>query len=178
MRLLLTWITLPLLLFSLAQTKLGWYISMVYPAIVLLLALALTKVLTERLALSLVTAVMFMCCLRLPVPADGSPDVKQFALQAAQFLNPGEPIYVSEQVCMPHTPPLTAGMPPIPVGYIRPAMRFYIDRPLRCIEAHEVDTGQYPRHSYLISEQVAWARTSQHGRVVFESQGFVLARWD
>jgi len=50
--LLLVWITLPLLLFSLAQTKLGWYISMLYPAIALVLGLALAELLTERLALA------------------------------------------------------------------------------------------------------------------------------
>ena len=43
MKLLLVWITLPLLLFSVAQTKLGWYISMIYPAIALLLGLALVR---------------------------------------------------------------------------------------------------------------------------------------
>jgi 4-amino-4-deoxy-L-arabinose transferase-like glycosyltransferase len=177
-RLLLVWITLPLLLFSLAQTKLGWYISMIYPAIALLLGLALAELLTERLALALVTAVMFVCCLRLPVPADGSPDVKQFARQAVQWLNTGEPIYVSEQVCAVQTQSFGSRTPTIPVGYIRPAMRFYIDKPLRCIEEHDIRAGRHPRQAYVISGQDAWARTSQRGRVVFESHGFVLARWD
>jgi 4-amino-4-deoxy-L-arabinose transferase-like glycosyltransferase len=175
---LLAWITLPLLLFSLAQTKLGWYISMVYPAIALLLALALAELLTERLALALVTAVMVVCCLRLPVPTNGSWDVKQFALQAVQSLHPGELVYVSEQVCTPQIPPVASITPPIPVGYIRPTMRFYIDMPLRCIEEHEVDAGRHPRNSYVISRQEAWSRTSHPGRVVFASHGFVLARWD
>ena len=145
--LLLVWITLPLLLFSLAQTKLGWYISMLYPAIALLLGLALAELLTERLALALVAAVMFVCCLRLPVPADGSQDVKQFALQAVQSLHPGEPIYVSRTgLCRPHTA-FTSDMPSIPVGYIRPSLRFYMDRPLTCIEEHEIQAGLHPRHA-------------------------------
>jgi hypothetical protein len=176
--LLLAWITLPLLLFSLAQTKLGWYISMTYPAIALLLGLALIELLTAHVALALVAAVMLVCCLRLPVPTNGSRDVKQFALQAMPSLPFGEPIYVSEQVCMLKTPPFTTGTPPTPVGYIRPAMRFYIDRPLRCIEEHEVATGRHPRNSFVISRQEAWSHTSHGGRVVFASHGFVLARWD
>jgi 4-amino-4-deoxy-L-arabinose transferase-like glycosyltransferase len=176
--LLLVWITLPLLLFSLAQTKLGWYVSMAYPAIALLLGLTLAKLLTERLALCLVALVMFICCLRLPVPTDGSSDVKQFALQAVQLLQPGKPIYVSEQVCAAQTPLFTVVTPVIPVGYIRPSMRFYIDRPLRCIEEHEVDAGRHPSDSYIISREEAWSRASQHGRVVFEGHGFVLAQWD
>jgi 4-amino-4-deoxy-L-arabinose transferase-like glycosyltransferase len=176
--LLLAWITLPLLLFSLAQTKLGWYISMIYPAIALLLGLALAELLTERLALVLVAAVMAVCCLRLPVPADGSPDVKQFARQAVQWLHTGEPIYVAEQVCAAQTLPFASQTPTISVGYIRPAMRFYIDRPLKCIEEQEIDAGRHPRQAYVINSQDAWARTGQRGHVVFESHGFVLAWWD
>jgi 4-amino-4-deoxy-L-arabinose transferase-like glycosyltransferase len=176
--LLLVWVTLPLLLFSLAQTKLGWYINMIYPAIALLLGLALVELFAERLALGLVAAVMIVCCLRLPVPADGSRDVKQFALQAARSLTPGEPIYVSEQVCAPPTQLFTSGTPPSPVGYIRPSLRFYMNRPLRCIEEHEFHTGLHPRHTYVISRREAWSRISPRGRVVLESSGLVLARWE
>jgi len=176
--LLLAWITVPLLLFSLAQTKLGWYISMTYPAIALLLGLALAELLTERLALALVAMVTVVCCLRLPIPAEGSRDVKQFALQATQSLPPEAPIYVSERVCMPQAAPFSAATLPVPVGYIRPAMRFYIDRPLRCITEREVEAGQHPRESFVISRADAWSRTNHAGRVVFASHGFVLARWD
>jgi 4-amino-4-deoxy-L-arabinose transferase-like glycosyltransferase len=176
--LLLVWITLPLLLFSLAQTKLGWYISMLYPAIALLLGLALAELLTERLALALVAAVMLACCLRLPVPADGSQDAKQFALQAVRLLPPGEPIYVSEQACADHPRPYTSDMPFIPVGHIRPSLRFYMNRPLTCIEEHEIRAGRHPRRAYVISQRHAWSQISQLGRVVFEGHGFVLARWD
>jgi 4-amino-4-deoxy-L-arabinose transferase-like glycosyltransferase len=176
--LLLVWITLPLLLFSLAQTKLGWYISMLYPAIALLLGLALAELLTERLALALVAAVMLAWCLRLPVPADGSQDVKQFALQAVRSLPPGEPIYVSEQVCADHTRSFTSGTPLIRVWNIRPSLRFYMNRPLTCIEEHEIRAGLLPRHTYVISQRHDWSRISHLGRVVFEGHGFVLARWN
>jgi 4-amino-4-deoxy-L-arabinose transferase-like glycosyltransferase len=176
--LLLTWITLPLLLFSLAQTKLGWYISIIYPAIALLLGLVLAELLTERLALGLVALVMLLCCLRLPVPADGSWDVKQFALQAAPSVNPGEPMYVFQQVCAAHVQPVTAGTPLILVWDIRPSLRFYMDRPLSCIEAREIHAGLYPRQAYMISERHAWAYNDYPGRVVFEGYGFILTRWD
>ncbi len=177
-RLLLVWITLPLLLFSLAQTKLGWYISMIYPAIALLLGLALAELLTERLALGLVAVGMLVCCLRLPVPADGSPDVKQFALQAVRSLTPGEPIYVSQEVCGTHTRSFTSGTPLMSVWDIRPSLRFYVNRPLICIEERDIHAGLHPRQAYVISQQNAWSHISQRGRVVFEGHGFVLARWD
>jgi 4-amino-4-deoxy-L-arabinose transferase-like glycosyltransferase len=176
--LLLTWITLPLLLFSLAQTKLGWYISMIYPGIALLLGVALAELLTVRLALGLVAAVMVVCCLRLPVPADGSRDVKQFALQAAQLVTPGEPIYVSQEVCTAHPEAFTSGPPLIPVGNIRPALRFYLNRPLTCIEERELHAALHPQRAHVISQQNAWPRISHRGHVVFEGHGFVLARWE
>jgi 4-amino-4-deoxy-L-arabinose transferase-like glycosyltransferase len=176
--LLLAWITLPLLLFSLAQTKLGWYISMLYPAIALLLGLALAELLTEHLALALVAVVMVVCCLRLPMPADGSRDVKQFALQAAQLISPGEPIYVSEQLCAAPTQLFPSGTPPIPVGYIRASLRFYMDRPLTCIEEHEIHAGLHPRHTYVISKRELWSSIGHSGHVVLDSHGFILARWD
>jgi 4-amino-4-deoxy-L-arabinose transferase-like glycosyltransferase len=177
-RLLLVWITLPLLLFSLAQTKLGWYVSMVYPAIALLLGLALAELLTERLALGLVAAVMLGCCLHLPVPADGSPDVKQFALQAVRSLPPGEPVYVAQEVCGTHTRSSTSRRPLLSVWDIRPSLRFYVDRPLICIEARDIHAGLHPRQVSVISQQDAWPHISQRGRVVFEGHGFVLAWWD
>jgi 4-amino-4-deoxy-L-arabinose transferase-like glycosyltransferase len=176
--LLLTWITLPLLLFSMAHTKLGWYISMIYPAIALLLGLALVELLAGRLTLGLTAAVMVLCCLRLPVPADGSQAVKQFALQAIRSVNPGEPIYVCQQVCAAHIQPFISATPVIPVGNIPPSLRFYMDRPLTCIEEHDIHAGLYPRQAYVISEQNVWPRISHSGRVVLESHGFVLTRWD
>ena len=178
MRLLLVWITLPLLLFSVAQTKLGWYISMVYPANALLLALTLTEVLRERLALGLAAAVMLVCCLRLPVAADGSRDVKQFALQAVQSVNSGEPIYVAQEDCAAPPAPYAPEKPLIPVGNVRPSLRFYLNRPLKCIEAHEIQTGLHPRHTFVVSTRDLWAHISDSGRVVLDSDGFVLARWD
>jgi len=69
-------------------------------------------------------------------------------------------------------------MPSIPVGYIRPSLRFYMNRSLTCIEEHEIRAGLLPRRTYVISQRHAWSRISHLGRVVFEGHGFVLARWD
>jgi 4-amino-4-deoxy-L-arabinose transferase-like glycosyltransferase len=178
MKLLLVWITLPLLLFSVAQTKLGWYISMVYPAIALLVALTLAELLTQRLALGLAAAVMFVCCLRLPATADGSPDVKRFALHAVQLVNPVEPTYVAQEDCATSSSPHASGKPLIPVGNIRPSLRFYLNRPLICIEAQAIQAGLHPRHTYVVSTLDLWASIGHSGRVILDSYGFILARWD
>jgi hypothetical protein len=178
MKLLLVWIALPLLVFSAAQTKLGWYINMVYPAIALLLGLTLVELLTERWALGLVAVVMVICCLRVPAPADGSRDVKQFALQALQLIIPGEPLYVSRDICTPQTRVFSSHAPSIEVESIRPALRFYMDRPLTCIEERQLQAGPPLRHAQIITPHSVWSRLGQPGRVVFEGHGFVLTRWD
>jgi 4-amino-4-deoxy-L-arabinose transferase-like glycosyltransferase len=174
---LLIWITLPLLLFSMAQTKLGWYINMIYPAIALLLSLTLAELLTERYAMGLVAAVMLACCLQAPQPADGSQDVKQFALRAMPLIPGGEGVYVSEQVCTDHAWVFSSETSLNSIGNIRPALRFYMNRPLTCIEERAVVAGLHPRGAFVISEQIPWKRVGQRGQVIFEGHGFVLARW-
>ena len=178
MKLLVVWITLPLLLFSVAQTKLGWYISMIYPAIALLLGLALVALFSERWALGVVAVVMSVCCLRLPAPADGSHDIKQFALQAAQSVIPGEPIYLSQAVCTPHTRAFTSNAPTIEIESVRPALRFYVDRPLICIEERQIQAGLHPQQAHVIIPQASWSHLGHGGRIVFAGHGFVLAWWD
>jgi 4-amino-4-deoxy-L-arabinose transferase-like glycosyltransferase len=178
LRLLLVWITLPLVAFSMAQTKLGWYISMIYPAITLLLGLALVELFTERWAPGLVAALMLVCCLRLPPLADGSGDVKLFALQAAQSVIQGEPVYVSQPTCTDHAPAFSVDTPALEVGIVRPSLLFYMDRPLVCIEDRQIQSGLHPRHAYVISPQASWGRIGHSAGVVLEAEGFVLARWD
>ncbi|HSF31950.1 MAG TPA: glycosyltransferase family 39 protein [Candidatus Tectomicrobia bacterium] len=177
-RLLLAWITIPLLLFSLAQTKLGWYISLIYPAIALLLGLAVAELLTQRVALGLVAAVMFVCCLRLPVPTDGSRDVKLFALQAIRSLPADDPVYVAQKVCGDDTWFSTSAQPLMSAWDIRPSLRFYMNRPLRCFAEREILAGLHPRPAYVIGRENAWSHIRHGGRVVFEGYGFVLARWE
>ena len=178
MKLLVVWITLPLVVFSVAQTKLGWYISMIYPAMALLLGSALVALFTERWALGVVAVVMSVCCLRLPAPANGAQDVKEFGLHVAQTVIPAEPIYLSQEVCTPHIRAFTSNAPAIEIENVHPALRFYVDRPLICIEERQILAGLHPQQAHVIIPQAAWPRLSHRGHVVFERAGFVLARWD
>jgi hypothetical protein len=82
---------------------------MIYPALALLLATASADLLTDRVTLGIVAVVIAMCCLRLPVPTDGSPDVKQFALQAARILGPDDTAYAIRPTCASGKPFLTPG---------------------------------------------------------------------
>jgi 4-amino-4-deoxy-L-arabinose transferase-like glycosyltransferase len=178
--LLLSWVAIPLVLFSVAQTKLGWYVNMIYPALALLLAIGLADLLTDRVALGVVAVVMAVCCLRLPVPADGSPDVKQFAPQAAQVLRPDDRVYVIRPVCGGAKPSLTAGQLLATDTNIRTALVFYMDRPLTCIEERRVLEGADLRGGYLISDAESWPRIRHLGRMVLDTRqdgrGYILAR--
>jgi 4-amino-4-deoxy-L-arabinose transferase-like glycosyltransferase len=178
--LLLVWITIPLALFSLAQTKIGWYVSMIYPPVALLLAKALVEVSTERLAVGLIAAVMLVCCLRLPLPADGSPDVKAFAPMVRQSLRPGDVVYVIRHTCEPSEPSATAGQLLLGEGQVRPSLVFYLNRPLICLEEQEVLSRQTLHGSYIVVDPQTWAHLSHLGYVVSHAiqngHGYILAR--
>jgi 4-amino-4-deoxy-L-arabinose transferase-like glycosyltransferase len=176
--LLLVWITIPLMSFSMAQTKLGWYISMIYPAMTLLLGLASVRLFGERWALGVVAILMFSCCIRLPPLADGSRDVKLFALHATRLVTPGEAVYLAQTVCTDQPRGFSVDSPAFEVGSIRPSLLFYMGRPLACIEERQVQAGLNPRHAYVISQQDSWERVGHGARPVLEAGGFVLVRWD
>jgi 4-amino-4-deoxy-L-arabinose transferase-like glycosyltransferase len=178
--LLLIWITIPLGLFSLAQTKIGWYISMIYPAVALILAKALVELCTERLAVVLVAAVMAVYCLRLPQPADGSPDVKRFAAAVQHVLGPGDAVHVVQHACREDGPSLTTGQLLVSNTHVRAALVFSLDRPLACLEERHVLTNQTLPESYVIVDPQARARLSHLGYIVAhaiqDGHGYILAR--
>jgi hypothetical protein len=170
-----------MVLFSAAQTKLGWYITMVYPAVALLIAIALADLLSGRLAVVGVTVVMLVCCWRLPVPADGSPDVKRFAPLVAQHVERDQAVYVIQPLCGTDPPVLTAGELLITDRHIRTSLVFYVDRPLTCIEERQVLAGASLQHAYVIIDQQRWVRFQHLGHIVthalVDGQGYLLARW-
>jgi hypothetical protein len=140
MWLLLSWVTGPLVLFFMAQTKLGNYINMIYPAIALLIGLALTELLTARMAFGVIAAVMAVCCIRLPGAVDGSPAVKPVAAYVAEHLGPDAVIYVVERECRPSGPSPPQAVPANPGQDVQPSLRLYIpvNRRLYCLEMRDL----------------------------------------
>jgi 4-amino-4-deoxy-L-arabinose transferase-like glycosyltransferase len=177
--LLLAWITGPLLVFSIAQTKLGWYISMIYPAIALLLALALAELVTARVALGVVAVVMAVCCIRLPVTVNGAPGVREFAAYVAQQTAPGDTIYVFERVCEPHGLSLPDDALLQSGQNVEPSLRFYLppDRRLRCFEARDLAEGFHLPATYIIVRRKLLPHINHLGQVVFEGDNHTLLRW-
>ncbi|MDQ3829382.1 MAG: glycosyltransferase family 39 protein [Candidatus Tectomicrobia bacterium] len=178
--LLLCWVAIPLLLFSIAQTKLGWYINMVYPPLALLLAIALADLLGARVALGVVAIGMLACCLHSPAPADGSPDVKAFAREALQIVNPGDALYVIRSACANEGPSHTAGELFLTDTHIRPSMVFYLNRRLTCVTERHVLEGSGLQGAYVIIDGESWPRFSHLGQVVLQvledGHGYLLAR--
>jgi 4-amino-4-deoxy-L-arabinose transferase-like glycosyltransferase len=178
--LLLCWVAMPLMLFSIAQTKLGWYINMVYPPLALLLAIALADLLTARVALGVVALGMLVCCLCSPAPADGSPDVKAFAQEAAQILSPSDSLYVVKSTCANEGLSHTAGELFMTGTHIRPSMVFYLNPRLICVTERHVLEGGSPRGAYVIIDGESWPRFSHLGHVVVQAlqdgNGYILAR--
>jgi 4-amino-4-deoxy-L-arabinose transferase-like glycosyltransferase len=178
--LLLCWVAIPLILFAIAQTKLGWYINMTYPPLALLLAIALADLLTARAALAVVAVGMLVCCLHLPNPADGSPDVKAFAQEAVHILSPDHSLYVIKSACANDRPSPTAGELFMTDTQIRPSMVFYLNRPLICITERRVLDGGSPRGAYVITDGESWPRFSHLGEVVLQTiqdgHGYILSR--
>ena len=131
--LLLSWITIPLLLFSLAQTKLPWYIILIYPGIALLISGALSELLGGPRTLAACAFVLAVFYFRLPAIVDGSPDVKQFAKGVTQIVPSNEAIYVYSQ----HEPEINGNV--VQHNYrgaqnLRPALIYYLDHPLVCVD--------------------------------------------
>jgi 4-amino-4-deoxy-L-arabinose transferase-like glycosyltransferase len=176
--LLLSWITVPLLLFSLAQTKLGWYIALVYPPVALMLAIALAQLLTARVAFGVVAAVTLLCCIRLPTPADGSPDVKEFAPSVEQYVVHARVLYVVQPACPTPGASLTAGTMLLAKTHVRAALRFYLNRPLICIEEREVLSERPLPEGYVVSDRASWHRFAHRGRIVVDGEKYILAQWN
>src|SRR5262249_18019223 len=127
---LLIWTTVPLVLFSASQTKLGWYISGIYPPLALLLALMLDELAGHRLTLAGVAVVASLYCVHLPLPGDGEPDVKKFAVTHADLLR-NRRIYVGSQDC--GSPPTSIYQHTSYGNDIPPALLFYAKAPVICV---------------------------------------------
>ena len=178
--LLLTWVAIPLVLFTAAQTKLGWYINMVYPALALLAMILLVDSLGKYLALGVVVAGMALCCWRLPAPADGSPEVKAFARETTQVLAAGEAVYVIRPTCAVTNPSLTAGQLFVTDTNIPASLVFYLDRPLICLEEGRASGGTRLHGAYAVADGESWRRLGHLGQVavwgVQDGYGYVLIR--
>jgi hypothetical protein len=169
--LLLIWITVPLVAFSLATTKLGWYIILIYPAIALLAAQTLAELAGYRLAVAGVAAVMAFFSFRLPAPIDGSPHVRQFAHDAAQILPPEVPIYVYNDDDCNVEGTMTSYFQSD--GWnVAPSFVYYLDRTLLC--TNEVPKSAKESRGYFLVDTSSMQGPQRYDRVLLRRGSFVL----
>lgn len=116
--LVLIWTGVPLVLYTLAGTKIGWYVVMVYPALTLLTALFIQRVLGRRIGLIAVLVGMLLLNPRLPGPREGSPEYKDLALAMNYMARPEDVVLSFDSRA----------------DFIPPAFLFYADRHVTLIE--------------------------------------------
>jgi len=121
--LILAWILLPLGLFSLVQTKIGWYAVIVYPAVALMIAAFIEKVLGRRYGWACVLVAMLLLNPRLPSPRDGSSWHKHVA-SAIPYLAGRDDMVLSYE-----------GM----IDFVMPANLFYAGRLVTAVSGGEED---------------------------------------
>ncbi|HEY2917968.1 MAG TPA: glycosyltransferase family 39 protein, partial [Candidatus Binatia bacterium] len=147
--LLLTWITIPLLLFSLAQTKLPWYVILIYPGIALLISGALSELLGGPRTLAACAFALTVFYFRFPAIVDGSPDVKQFAKGVTQIVPSEESIYVYRE----DEPGINGDIVQhkyLGAQNLRPALIYYLNNALVCVDTNNQSVLEQANNAYVI----------------------------
>jgi len=173
--LLLTWITIPLLLFSLAQTKLPWYVILIYPGIALLISVALSDLLRGRRALAACAFALAVFYFRLPAIVDGSPDVKQLAKGVTQIVPSKESIYVYRE----DEPGINGDVAQhkyLEAQNLRPSLIYYLDNPLVCVDVDNQNVLERADNAYIILRSHSPSSLHILGSILFRQDHYILAR--
>ena len=171
--LLLLWIAVPLLVFSAAATKLGWYIMLIYPAVALLTAHAAVEFFGGRVAVALVAAAMAVTSFHLPLAVDGAPGVKQFSAKVVEIVSPGEAVQIySEENCSAAgtmTDYAAKG-----IWSVRSSFVYYLGRPLACSNVDPFSVA--PGNGYLLVDKTLLPAERPFEQAILEEGRFVLLR--
>lgn len=160
--LLLCWVAVPLVLYNLSRSRIGWYIIPIYPALALLTAELLVSALRSRLAVILLLMVTLAANPSLPRVGDFNPDVKRVASYSHYVLN-------EEAILVNYWPGSY---------WIRPSALFYADRPLLLVTDQQamqqllLTKGDF----YVLADWADWEPLAHLGDVVYRSADYMLAR--
>jgi 4-amino-4-deoxy-L-arabinose transferase-like glycosyltransferase len=175
--LLLTWVTIPLLLLSLAQTKLPWYIIFIFPGIALLISGAITEVLRGAPVIVTSALIASLFYFRLPAIVDGSPDIKQFAEGVSRMVSSYEPIYVYREDD-PGVTGNTAQHKYLGAQNLRPSLIFYLHHPLVCVDIGNQSALEQANNAYVIvhTERSGLPDELELNRVLLRRGDYTLAQ--
>jgi 4-amino-4-deoxy-L-arabinose transferase-like glycosyltransferase len=160
--LLLCWVAVPMILYNLSRSRIGWYMIPVYPALALLSMGLLVRVLRARMAVVLVLAMTLAFNPWLPRVNDFNPDVKQVVSYSGFVLD-------QDAVLVNYWPGSY---------WIRPSALFYADRPLLLVTNEPAlrrlleTRGDF----YVLADWADWQPVSELGDVAYRSGEYVLVK--
>jgi 4-amino-4-deoxy-L-arabinose transferase-like glycosyltransferase len=160
--LLLCWTAVPMLLYNVSRSRIGWYMIPIYPALALLAMYLLVRVLRSRLALASVLVVTLAFNPWLPRASDFNPGVKAVASYSRYV--------VSEDAVLVNYWPVSY--------WIRPAALFYADRPLLLVTSESALRRllKTPGEFYVLADAMDWEPVRDLGLELYRSGGYVLAK--
>lgn len=160
--LLLCWTTVPMLLYNISHSKIGWYIIPVYPALALLLMNLLVAVLRKELALLLILIITVAFHPILPPAKDFNPDVKSVALYSRYVVD-------KDAVLVNYWPGSY---------WIRPSALFYAERQLLLV-TDEMELRRLflsMEECYVLADWTYWEPLREMGEVLYRSGDYVLVK--
>ncbi len=156
---LLAWLAVPLAIYSLARTKMPWYILPSYPALALLGAGFLVRILRARWALAFIIAFMVLSGWQLPQPGNADPDMKQVA-STVQQLPADQAVAVCSQ------------------DGTRPIALFYAGRPVLSFAYEQGGLEQAQASApYLLTDTDAWDLSRTDGELIAQAGAQLLIKW-
>ena len=160
--LLLCWTAVPVVLYNVSRSRIGWYMIPIYPALALLAVSLLVKVLRGKLALLFILVATFAFNPLLPRAGDFNPDVKAVTSYSRYVL--------SEDAILVNYWPGSY--------WIRPSALFYADRPLLLVTndqaLHRLLTT--PGEFYVLADWRHWEPLRELGDVAYRSGDYVLVK--
>lgn len=157
--LLLAWAVVPFGMYTLAVTKLPWYILPMYPALAIMVAWLLWDVLSPVPSLKGVAlaGLLFFAAAwnyRSITPDDRSGAAKAVGACANRLAAADQPIGFFDPVAAGHPPPIR------PSFNIKPAVRFYADRPMRALKSR-MEVEQWLAEG----QRLVWTDTASGRRI-------------
>jgi len=160
--LLLCWTMVPMLVYNVSRSRIGWYIIPVYPALVLLTMNLVVAVLRSKVALLFILVVTLTFNPWLPRAGDFNPDVKAVASYSRYVLN-------EDAILVNYWPGSY---------WIRPSALFYANRPLLLVTSEQAlrrllaTEGDF----YILADWAHWAPLQELGSVIYRSGDYVLVK--
>jgi hypothetical protein len=158
--LLLCWTAVPIVLYNISRSRIGWYMIPIYPALALLTMRLLVTLIGAKLAILLVLITTMAFKPVLPRASDFNPDVKAVASYSRYAVD-------EESVLINYWPGS---------HWIRPSALFYAGRPLLLVTNQR---GMYEllmtqKDSYVLADWEHWEPLQDLGDVIYRSGDYVL----